>query len=280
MNIIKYTLKRSLLILCIFILNACFDDPGTDIVLTSKFVSFGAQNNLAIVESNLTDTLLIEISRAQNVDVAVTYQVTTSVAIEGIDFEIDAPNPIVIPAGEYSVKLPINVTNNFEYDGADPRIVTITVTGVSESGIGIEGYKSATVTIIDDDCPFNIADWVGVYTVDEAFTAGVNAPLGFSDFFGESYQVELAVNPADPNGLSAVLTNSDGFHQYFVNGTVLAYNTCAATVSFPGGSPNLADFVALTVGTTSFNDTNFTIRVDGTAGNYGAYGFTLTKQAP
>ncbi len=278
MKFFKNIAKYSILTLTVFGLNACFDDPGTDIILKEKFVSFGSQSNLAIVEANLTDTLFIELSYAQSSDMSVTYEVVTSGAIEGIDFEIDAPNPIVIPAGKHIVKLPINVTNNLVYDGEDPRIVTITLTGVSANGVDINGVKTAKITIIDDDCPFDIADWVGVYTVDEAFTAGVNAPNGFSDFFGESYQVELAINPADPNLLSAVLTNSAGFNEYFVPGTVIVFNTCPGTVTFPAGPPRLADFVGLTVATSSFDDTNFTIRVDGAAGGFGPYGFTLTKQ--
>lgn len=279
MKFFKNILTYSVLTLSVFMLNSCFDDPGSDTILTQKFVSFGAQNgNMVIVESDLTDTLLLEISYAQSSDVAVTYKVETNGAIEGVDFEIDAPNPIVIPAGQYSVKLPINVTNNLVYDGDDPRIFTVTLTGVSSSGVGINGVTSATITITDDDCPFTVADWYGVYTVDEAFTSGVNAPNGLVDFFGESYQVELAVNPADPNGLSVVLTNSAGFDQYFVNGTVLAFNTCGPSVSFPGGNPNIAAFTTMTVTSSSFDDVGFTIRADGPLGTYGPYGFTLTKQ--
>lgn len=269
----------SVLALSVFTLNSCFEEPGSENILTEQFVSFGAQDgNISITESDLTDTLLVEISYAQASDVTVTYEVTESGVIGGVDYEIVSSSPITIPAGAYSVKVPINVTNNFVYDGVDPRTFTITLTGVSASGVGINGVTSATVSIVDDDCPFNLADWEGVYTVAEAFTSGVNAPNGFSDFFGESYQVELTANPADPNSLSGVLTNSAGFDQYFVDGTVIAFNTCGGTVSFPAGNPNLANFVAITVQTTSFNANDFTIRVDGPAGGYGPYGFTLTKQ--
>lgn len=168
MKLIKNILIYSVLTLGVFILNACFDDPGSDAILRTKFVSFGAQDgNLEIVEADLTDTLLIEISYAQSSDVEVTYEVEVDGAIEGVDFEVDAPNPIVIPAGEYSVKVPVNVTDNTTFDGEDPRTFTITITEVSASGVGINGVTSATITIADDDCLLVTDDYLGTFSCNE-----------------------------------------------------------------------------------------------------------------
>jgi hypothetical protein len=223
-----------------------------------------------------SDEILVEVSKAHSSDVIVNYTITDNNTINGVDYVL-AGSSVTIPAGEYSAAIPFDVLGNLVFEGV-ARSFTVTLSSVSVEGIRIDGIQEITVTLIDDDCEFHVDQWVGTYTVVEAFTSGVNAPNGFVDFFGESYQVEFAADPNDPAGLTAIWTNSDGFDPYFVDGITMVFEVCDGTVSFPGGDPELAAFTVLTISSSSFNAEANEIRVDGEAGPYGPYGFTLTKQ--
>jgi uncharacterized protein (TIGR02145 family) len=71
--------------------------------------------------------------------------------------------------------------------------------------------------------PSQILSLEGVYTVAEAFTAGNNAPLGLSDFFTESYQVELVLESDDTYSSTMRVYNSDGFDTYFSQDLIIDF---------------------------------------------------------
>jgi hypothetical protein len=257
-------------------LTGCFEDPGTDILLEQQFVSY-YQTSTNIQENGEGGTIRIDVAQGAPSDVNIELSVETSNLVQGVDFTLPQGTSYTIPSGEYSIEIPFTIVDNQVFS---PGVLSFTLGIESVSG-GIEilaDYGSHTVTVIENDCEFFPEDWVGTYTVDEAFTGGVNAPSGFSDFFGESYQVEMAIDPTDPTGTTAILTNSEGFDQYFIDGTLLKFNTCDLNVGFPGGDPNVADFTNIAVESSSFDPDALTIRVDGDSGGFGPYGFTLTKQ--
>ena len=136
---------------------------------------------------------------------------------------------------------------------------------------------SKTITIIDDDCPVDINAFVGTFSVAEVFTSGTNEGLTLAGAFGESYQVEITLDPTDVTGTKLVLNNSAGFNEYFSPGTILTLNACPGTITFDAGNPTLALFAAMTVEDSSFDEGAVTIQADGPLGGFGPYQFILTK---
>lgn len=124
-------------------------------------------------------------------------------------------------------------------------------------------------------CPFDASGWVGTYDVEEVFTGGQNEGLSLAAAFGESYQIEMEADPSDSG--SVILQNSDGFDQYFVDGTVLTFGACGGTVSL-SSRDIAAGFGNLTMTSSSFDSETKTITVNGTLGNFGPYRYILTPQ--
>ena len=184
-----------------------------------------------------------------------------------------------IPAGEFSADIVLQTIDNPVADG-DVE-VTIEISSASVP-IGIGGEEnfntSRTITIVDDDCPINLDAFTGTFTVTENFTDGVNAPLGLADFFGESYQIELAPAPNDPSGTKVVITNSPGFNEYIADGTVITFLTCSGKVLFEGGFPTVALFATFEYTDSSYDDTVGELQCTGPLQNFGPYQFTFTKQ--
>jgi hypothetical protein len=95
--------------------------------------------------------------------------------------------------------------------------------------------------------------------------------------FGESYQVEISLDPTDPTQTVFILNNSIGFNQYFVDGSTASLDTCNGTITF-SNPLNLGDFADMVVETTSYTESPAVMIADGPLGNFGPYQFILTKQ--
>lgn len=124
-------------------------------------------------------------------------------------------------------------------------------------------------------CPFDASQWFGTYDIFEGFVAGANEGLNLAGVVGESFQIELLENPADPSG-SVILGNSEGFGQFFASGATLTFGACAGNVQI--SNLNLAGFDTLAVTSSSFDEETGTITVDGDLGAYGPYRIVLTPQ--
>ncbi len=211
-------------------------------------------------------------------DITVNYTVTSS------DPSRYTVNPssgsVTIPAGEFTADIAIQPIDNFDVDGDVQVTIALSADSSKPIGIGGEGLVSASkvVTIIDNDCPIDIASFVGTYSVFENFTAGVNSPSGLNNFFNESYQMEMALDPADISGTKVVLTNSAGFDTYINDGTIMSFDTCNGRVSFDAGFPTVALFRTFEYTASSYNENTFVIQCTGPLSTFGEYQFTLTKQ--
>lgn len=208
-----------------------------------------------------------------------------------VNFQVNSSDPsrysvtpssgqVVIPAGEFTADISLVAVNNFDSDGdIDVEIVLSESQGVPV-GIGGEGVNlvKKVITISDDDCPLEINDWVGTYTVFENFTAGVNSPLGLNNFFGESYQMTAALVPGDITNAKVVWNNSPGFNVYFDAGTVMSFISCSLSVSFDAGFPQVAEFRVFQFTGATYNEANKVIQCTGPLATFGDYQFTLTKQ--
>lgn len=193
-----------------------------------------------------------------------------------------AGGTLEIPAGEFSGEILITPENNLEVDGDLEITITLETSSSLPVGIGGEGLSRSTktVTIIDDDCPIDIDAFIGTFSVFENFTDGVNSPLGLSDFFGESYQLELAAAPGDATGTKVVINNTPGFNVYIDDGTIMSFNACPGTVSFDAGFPVVALFAQFVYDASSYDEEDGVIQCTGPLATFGPYQFTFTRIDP
>lgn len=210
-------------------------------------------------------------------DIQVSFTYTASQA-DG--YIVEPANGIVtIPAGEFMGYITVTPINDNTASG--DITIDFSIEGNTGFNLGIAGEgvynTTSTLTIVEDDCPIDLSEWVGIYSVDEQFTSGVNAPFGLADFFGEIYQVELSVDTSDPSGTQVIINNSPGYNIYFYDGTVMSFLTCNQEVEFDNGNPVVADFVQYNFTSSAFNTESHTITCSGPLANYGPYEFILTK---
>jgi len=191
-----------------------------------------------------------------------------------------ATGSVEIPAGEFSADIVVTPIDNVTADGDVDVVIELSTGNSLPIGIGGEGTFNVTrtITIVDNDCPVDINAFVGTFTVFENFTDGVNAPLGLSDFFGESYQVEMALVPGDASGTKVVVTNSAGFNTYLDEGTVIQFLACSGTLLFEAGNPTCAEFAVLAIDGSSYDESIGELQVTGALGGFGPYQFTFTRQ--
>ncbi len=211
-------------------------------------------------------------------DITVNYTVTSS---DPARYTVNpSSGTVTIPAGEFTADIAIQPIDNFDVDGDVQVTIALSPDSSRPIGVGGDGLVSASkvVTIIDNDCPIDIASFVGTYSVSENFTDGPNSPSGLSDFFTEAYQMEMALDPNDVSGTKVVLTNSAGFNTYINDGTIMSFDTCNGRVSFDAGFPTVALFRTFVYTASSYNENTFVIQCTGPLSTFGEYQFTLTKQ--
>ena len=261
---------------------SCEESENITLDVGEGFVQFAA-SSASIAEdsaSPMSINVLYGGSAASN-----TNGINVNFTLEGADasrFSITpASGTVQIPAGEVSATISVSPIDNIIVDGNSNFNIVLTPGGDKAVGIGGQGINNSSfaLTIIDNDCPIDINGFVGTYSVSENFTAGSNSPSGLTNFFGESYQIELTLAPNDPSGTKLIVNNSDGFDPYIANGTVLAFDTCNGLVSFNGASQVVvAAFANFVYTGSSYSETDFIIQATGPLATYGAYQFTFTKQ--
>ncbi|GIV36831.1 MAG: hypothetical protein KatS3mg032_1210 [Cyclobacteriaceae bacterium] len=100
-------------------------------------------------------------------DIQVEFSVTGGVA--GTDFEFvgSSGTTVTIPAGEFFATFSVRPVDNLVADGNKTIVFEITsVSGGLSAGLGLVG-KKFTYTIVDNDCPFEVANFTGTYDCDE-----------------------------------------------------------------------------------------------------------------
>lgn len=268
----------SLIVLALVALTSCekellvYDTPAGFIQLSAETGTITEDNTSAIVTQVLLGTGTNESG------ITVNFTVTSS---DPSRFVVTpATGSIDIPAGEFSADISIVPVDNVAADGDLDVVIELSTGNTLPIGIGGEGNfnTSRTITIVDNDCPVDIQAFVGVFTVFENFTGGGNAPLGLNNFFSESYQVEMALQPGDASGTKVVVTNSAGFNTYLADGTVIQFLACSGELLFEAGNPVCAEFEVLTIEGTSYDESIGELQATGPLGPYGPYQFTFTRQ--
>lgn len=279
-NILK---KISLLAsLCLFIV-ACEEDVNPTFTPEGGFVQLatdgvGVTANTTLLENAPSPSITtIILDSPKSNDVVIELNVTSS---DNSRFDIVSGTSLTIPAGEVSANLVIQPIDNFLTDGDVEILVELSQNNSLDLGVAGDGNFSVsrTISLLDDDCPISINDWVGTYTVFENFTGGVNAPSGLNNFFSEIYQIELSLDPTDVTGTKVIINNSPGFNEYIADGTVMSFLTCSSEVAFDAGFPTVALFRVFEFEATSYNESDFVIQATGPLSTFGPYQFTFTKQ--
>ena len=271
------------LIVALGLLTSCEEDV---IVFDTPegFVQVNVESTAATEEAAEANPVTISVlygSDSNPSGVSVGYTISSSDPSR-YTLSVPASGTLDIPAGEFTnSEIQISAINNLVIDGDLDITITLENSSSVPIGIGGEGnfFASAVVTIVDDDCAFEGYD--GIYDVDEAFTGPPNAPLGFSDFFGESYQVEISTDPADPTGLTLIVNNSAGFNTFVPDGTRINVFPCPEEFVFTDGDPTVAEFTTFTPATATFSAVGGRkFAAEGDSNGFGQYGFTWTQQTP
>jgi hypothetical protein len=239
---------------------------GTTITIVTESLELPVTVNVPIFEENLVVNYELVAVEGDFNDIVTTEG--NSLSFESIP-ATSSGNPKVKP-----IKLSFANVDLLE----ETVVFEVVLTAVNKSGVTI-GLNDESITRyrISTPCPLDRDAVAGTYSVAEVFTSGVNEGLSLAAAFGQSYQVELALDPTDPTQTIFILTNSIGFNQYFIDGTPVTYDTCNGTISFDG-VVNLGDFSDMTIESSSFTTSPSVVQADGTLGNFGPYQFILTKQ--
>ncbi len=227
------------------------DNLGRYVAFTESSVSFQESSvtttadGLSAVAGNTQSITIIRSSSdlsgalTVNMNVSVVFTSDTEFADAGDDasstvvFSEDLSS-ITIPNGEASKTITITALNdNFS---AGDKLITLSMTSVSESSYSLGQQQTRNVidvTVIDDDCPIDLAgEFVGSYTLSEEFTAGTNEGRSF----GFNNVTDLTADPESLAGTGAFLTaNEDetaAGDDFWLPNTPIEFITCAGTVSF------------------------------------------------
>ncbi len=226
-------LKYLLLLVLIGLFAAC--EENQPILFSDAAVVFEGPNQ-SITESvgglNLEpNTTTITVSRT-NTDIsqALTINYTTEAILVSTGATVSdvfsisgTAGQFTIPANQYSTSVTLSTINNIETDGT--KEVTITMTSADGAiNIGYPGpdspKKSIKIFIEDDDCPFDIDNFLGDYNCDEpayssiydvSFTLkpGTTNTIINDNFWFSNASVEYVLNP-DNNTITIPLQSVDG----------------------------------------------------------------------
>ena len=257
---------------------SCEDIENPALGSDSQWIQFEkSEDNVseATPEPKQVAVLYAADSNPNGIDINFSYTASTP---DGYTVE-PANGVVTIPAGEFVGYITVTPVNDLV--AGEDIVLNFTIENTNLP-VGIAGqgiYNVSTeLTIIEDDCPIDSANWVGTYSVNEVFTSGVNEGLTLAGAFGESYLVQLAQVAGDPTGTQFTVSNVPGFNVYFDAGTTITFLTCTKQVQFNPAAPRLAEFAVFTNQTSNYVDDTFTIKCNGPLGNYGPYEFVLTKQ--
>ncbi|MFT7052319.1 MAG: hypothetical protein ACJAZK_002946 [Psychroserpens sp.] len=257
--------------------NRFVSDPSTGWM---QFATPTSGTTISIITEELILPVVANVPVYEN-GMTLSYQL---VAVEG-DFTsiVTTGSSIYFEPGQASAAgnprvVPISLNFTGVSDLQDIVVFDVVLTAIDNNGVTI-GLNDASITSyrISTPCPLDVPAIVGTYSVDEVFTSGVNAGLSLAAAFGESYQVEISLDPTDPTQTVFILNNSIGFNQYFVDGSTASLDTCNGTITF-SNPLNLGDFADMVVETTSYTESPAVMIADGPLGNFGPYQFILTKQ--
>lgn len=188
-------------------LTGCFDDPGTDTLLTDKVDGFveiveasggvsSTKSFIAVPDGqNVPSSVTVSFGGAVSTSaVEITYEVDTeaSTAVEGVDFELISGNTVTIPAGEYTAPINFEVSDdNLQVD--NPVTIVFRITNASVPVL--QDYAEATITLaVSCPAPESIFGTYNVVTTETspAGCSGVTNVVEITPVEGSDVQLNLS----------------------------------------------------------------------------------------
>jgi hypothetical protein len=231
---------------------SCDEEPEKILFEGPHFVFFESGASLSILESS--DEIIeipVKISLAQSTDVSIQLQITSSSAVENSDFEILSPEELTIEAGEYETLFRFRAINNDVLE-SEKRIVSVKILSASED-IDVQVLGEVSIEIVNDDCAFDINNFVGAYTVEITSEFDFGNPAGLyvsetsltlgsapntlvdASFWDFGNSVVITLDPSNPSSYTAslvgaqlVYNNASGLARYAIQGTqpLGSFTTC------------------------------------------------------
>lgn len=226
-------------ILLLFLCASCeeeaisYEDPPY-IGFTTFSTSISEKNESFVIE-------VANVGPISSSDIVVNYAIeSSSTAQEGVDYDVvsGTEGTIVIPAGRQYGSLVITTLDNGMVDGDLNLVMTLTDNNAELNNGNGDISNTLTISIIDNDCPFDINEVIGLYSCDEPgyavydvnftiYEPIANAILidNFWDFGGTPYYI---LNPIEGTAELPEQTVNMGGNDFVVSGSG-TYDVCAET---------------------------------------------------
>jgi hypothetical protein len=256
----KKILNKGLLsIVCVVALISC--EEKLQKLESSNFHVKFASSSSDVTEGSFQIKIPITLAAPkQNGVTDVTYEISGN-AVLGKDYTITSTSGAAsIASGLFADTVKINVINDFDADGAKKLVLTLSsASNGLRPGLNQLG-KTYTLNIADDDCAFDVNNFVGNYTIEITSEAAFGLPSGlyvsettlklgvtqntlvdenFWDFGPNS--VTITLDPADPANLIAKLVgspqqvylNASGLPRFAIQGSqpLGSFNTCQSGIT-------------------------------------------------
>lgn len=221
----------------------------------------------SVVEANATTYLKVVMSGPKKGSQTVDFTISGT-AVRGVDYDLNVVgNTLTFPEGTGTQVVEITTIDNTDIEGN--RTIEFEISSNSAGyKIGTPGpdglFKSATITIIDNDCPFVPDDFIGeassdddghtdVFTTTHVSTVGDVVTLSvdkifqaqmlswWSCYFTAGGPVEIKLDYSDPANPTATIepqwmgTDNDGWDYWISQNhvSVGSFSTCDKTITLP-----------------------------------------------
>jgi len=242
----------------IFLSQSCEKDRTDYSYKGEMFLQFD-NRYYEIMEDRGAVSLQILLSSPAKESVTVTVKISSTEAIEGVDYEYNGPDEIIFQPGESSKSIIVNIIDNL--DPESDKIIKAEITG--NSGGYINGFpgpdqlnKSVDIIVMENDCPLTTSLfngpvvgyedcqwWTGSpYTynvVSQSISEDGNIlRLTISGFFGVQFYVSYAwytTKVADENPVEIVFDLTDRTNPVY---SIAAGQKCMANITDPWFVPD------------------------------------------
>ena len=266
-----------------------FDPDNSSSVAETANVLSSPDGSSSVTGDNTVDVGVVRTGTDFSAEVTVSFTATTVYAntTDFFDAGDDASSTvtfsregsITIPAGETRGSVVVAIGDDATATGDRTITLTLTESSAGELGFSASDAKTTqTITIVDDDCPIDLATFAGNYTLASFGTDDSCCP-GFDLCAAASRDcsgfLTLAADPSDPTGTSAILNHSSFGSPYGIK-----FVTCPQQVEV---ITPLTSWFGIgwqmqqgpTLGT--YNDENKSITIIGQLGGNGEFTMELTK---
>ncbi len=276
----KYINSLFAIFAALVIFTGCDEEDGR-ITFDGAFIEFDVATQS--IAENSTSIVRIPVNNAgptSGSDITVNYSTEGSTAVEGVDFEILAGGQlgqVIIPAGSNTGIIQLRMIDNLMSEGNLVLNLKLASNSANiSSGRGEVGLASS-LTIIDDDCPIDLSEYEGEYSM-----AVVGAPGQAFDGFDLceaasrdcSGPVTLVADASDPLGLTAIIQHPSIGGEYKIE-----FVTCAQETKVVQPMTSFFGVAAwqMQQGQINGSYTASTIEIAGVLGTNGEFIITLTR---